>query len=188
MRRTPSVPGAIVVLCGALVLGAPRAVAQAVSSSGRMPTVPATAAVTIGGIFDVVPARPALVQTDRERESDDEREDGREDGRENGRALCRPGACYRGAMTIRANQRWQAQVRLRPSAPASFVAVWITPAPAQAVPLSAAFVTIATGSGASPSASVALHFGARKAKARGGSLPSGAQLSNALEFRVIALP
>ena len=186
-------------LCGALVLGAPRADAQAVSSSARVPTIPATASVTVGGVFEFVPAKPTLVQMERGRDDDerdderndernDERDDEREDRRDDERALCRPGACYRGYITVRANQRWQAQVRLRPSARAGFVAVWITPAPQQAVPLSTAFVTIATGSGASPNAPVALQFAARKANGRGGSVPSGTQLSNALEFRVVALP
>lgn len=153
-----------------LVGVAPCMAAQGVVSNGPQPMVPNSATVTIAGTFALVPATPALVQLAQQG------------------ALCNPGACYSGTATVRANQAWVAQVRVRPTAPSSFTTAWIAPGATQAVRLTTTFMAIASGSAPSTGSPLPLMFSAAKAQGRGGAVPSAAQLAGYLEFRVVGAP
>jgi hypothetical protein len=133
-------------------------------------TVPTAATVIVPATFGFTPATPALVQT----------------GQQAG--LCNPGACFSGVLSVRANQRWQLQARVLPTAPATFLVNWITPAPARQVRLTTAFTTIANGGTASTGAPTPLLFNAARVTGPGGIVPSAALLSASLEYRVIAVP
>lgn len=137
----------------------------------RPRTVPTTASVVTGGAFAVVPAAPALTQTSQQANP------------------CNPGACFAGSITVQANTRWQAQVRVKPAAPSTFYVNWIIP-PANTTParLSTAWYTIRTSTTASTGAPTSLLFNANKTTGQGGQTPTAAQLSGYIEFRVIALP
>ena len=133
-------------------------------------TVPTAATVLVPATFGFTPTSPTLTQTSQQAD------------------LCNPGACYSGLLSVRANQRWQLQVRVMPSAPAAFLVNWITSAPARQVRLTSAFTTIASGGTASTDAPVSLQFNANKVTGPGGSVPTAPQLASSLEYRVIAVP
>lgn len=153
-----------------LLVAAPAALAQAVVSSGAQPLAPSSATVVIVGTFDLMPAAPALVQLAQQG------------------PLCNPGACFSGSALVRANQTWVAQVRIRPGTLANATAAWIPPGSRQAVPLTSAFVTIAAGAAPSTGTPLGLMFSANRANGHGGATPTAAQLSSALEFRVVGAP
>ena len=134
--------------------------------------VPTTAAVTIGGAFSFSPAQPSLTQTVLQAN------------------ICNPGACFKSSLTVRANQRWQAQVRVKPAAPTTFYVNWITPLPVTQtqVRLSTTWYTIASNSTTTTGAPLALQFNANKVTGNTGVVPTAAALSGYIEFRVIALP
>ncbi|MCC7054530.1 MAG: hypothetical protein IT355_14770 [Gemmatimonadaceae bacterium] len=164
---------AVRVVCVAIVsaLGLPRLGAQAAGSAVPVPAVPHEASVVVAGMFVISPEAPVLVQTPQQG------------------LLCTPGACYTGGVIVRANQRWQVQVRLRPTAPGTFTAAWLSPSQRQPLALGPQFTTIATGLLPSPSTPLSLTFhAANRASRTGGVVPSAAQLSASLEFRVVALP
>ena len=157
-----------------VVCGASRGHAQQVivnSAPGVSPRpAPTSATVMVAGTFGVTPAVPALVESGQQGRS------------------CNPGACYGGTVSVRANQPWQLQVRLQPSAPATFLVRWVAAVAAQDVPLTSAFETIATGTRASSAEPVALRFNARRSPGAAGVVPGATELATLLEYRVIPLP
>lgn len=157
-----------------VVCGASRAHAQQVivnSAPGVSPRpTPTSATVLVPGTFGVTPAVPALVESGQQGRS------------------CNPGTCYVGTLSVRGNQRWQLQVRLHPSAPATFSVRWVAESAAQDVPLTSAFETIATGTRASSAEPVALRFNARRSPGAAGGIPGAVELAAFLEYRVIPLP
>lgn len=163
-------------LCCSVVLVAVPLVAQAQSVTVTAPpgtrtrTVATTATVTIGGVFTFTPATPVLTQTT---------------GQAN---ICNPGACFASSLSVAANQRWQLQVRVRPTAPNNFYVNWITPAPQTQIRLNSTWTTIRSATTTSTGTAVALMFNANKASGNGGNTPSAAQLTSYLEYQVIALP
>lgn len=134
-------------------------------------TVPTTASVTISGAFAIVPVAPPLTQTTQQGN------------------LCNPGACFTGTMSVQANSRWQVQVRVKPTAPTTFIVNWITPAPSEnQVRFSTAWYTIKSGTTPSTSTAMPVKYNANKTTGKGGVVPTAAQLTSYLEYRIIALP
>ena len=134
---------------------------------GTLPkSVPTTATVTIGGIFSIVPVAPALSQTAQQGNP------------------CNPGACFSGQVAVNANQAWQLQVRVKPSAPTTFYVNWLTATNAQ-IRLATDWYTIQSGSTSSSGTPATLHFNANKVTGKNGVMPTAADLSSYLEFRLV---
>jgi hypothetical protein len=137
---------------------------------GTLPkSVPTTATVTIGGAFSIVPVAPALTQTSQQGNP------------------CNPGACFTGSVQVNANQGWQLQVRVKPTAPATFYVNWLTATDAQ-VRLSTNWYSVRNSATGITNSTSALRFNANKVTGKTGVMPTAAQLSSYLEFRVIAFP
>ena len=101
---------------------------------------------------------------------------------------CNPGACFDAITTVKANQKWQLQVTLNQT-PANFYVNWIqTPQNVQVRLAAGTYVTIATGTGSTPSLNVSNMYNANKTTGPGGIVPTAAQLAAVLSYRVIAAP
>ncbi len=137
----------------------------------RPRTVPVTATVLVGGAFSATPAAPALEEIAPQPAN-----------------LCNPGNCFIGSISVRANQQWQIQVRVKAGAPSNFYVSWITPAPQSRVRLTNVWTTIGSGTGPSTGTALPLLFNANKTTGRLGFVPTASQLAGYLEYQVIALP
>ena len=101
---------------------------------------------------------------------------------------CNPGACFDAITTVQANQKWLLQVTLNQT-PANFYVNWILKPQNTPVRLEAGtYVTIATGTGSTPSMSISNMYNANKTSGPGGFVPTPAQLAAVLSYRVIAAP
>ena len=146
--------------------------AGAQAATVTIPTSPATIhttnTVTIGGTFSV--AAGAVTQNSQQANP------------------CNPGACFDAVTTVQANQKWQLQVTLSQN-PDKFYVNWILKPQNTQVRLSAGtYVTIATGTGSTPSLSISNMYNANKTTGPGGFVPTAAQLAAVLSYRVIAAP
>jgi hypothetical protein len=144
-------------------LHAQPAVAQA-------PPISTVTAVTIGGVFVTAPMQPMLnaVPTGN---------------------ACGPD-CYRGTITVRANQRWQLQVRLDPAIPLPATVFWAPGvAGSTGERLEVAWLTILTGPVPTAGTEVALQFAVSPTAGPPPSEePFHQLLSMAVQYRVIPLP
>ncbi len=101
---------------------------------------------------------------------------------------CNPGACYDAATNVHANRSWQLQVTLSET-PANFYVNWIQkPQNAQVRLNAGAWQTIASGTTSTPSQALSSMYNANKTTAKGGFIPTAAQLAAVLSYRVIANP
>jgi hypothetical protein len=130
------------------------------------------AAVEIGVVSDLSPLQPMLTWT------------GAQDER------CPAVSCFRGSITVRANHRWQLQVKLDAARPMDGQVEWRPPsAQGNAVVLSAlAWSTILSGPVPTSGSELVLLFALTGA---GGALDAATQASAlglALQFRVIPMP
>ena len=101
---------------------------------------------------------------------------------------CNPGACYDAATNVHANQAWQLQVTLNQT-PANFYVNWIqTPQNAPVRLNAGTWQTIASGTTSTPSQALSSMYNANKTTAKGGFVPTAAQLAAVLSYRVIANP
>ncbi len=168
LRRTVALLGT------AAALGCPKNV-QAQAPVTRTTTV----TTTVGGVFAVSPAQPALVQNSQSG------------------ALCSPGACYVGTVVASGNRGWQLQVRLA-TVPSAFTVTYVAttvPAGIQAVnsgvatPLgTSTWLTIARSTTPTSGSAVGLQFNARRTSGKDGIVPTGAQLAAVVAFQVVAWP
>ena len=134
---------------------------------------------TVGGVFQVTPATPTLVQNSQPGN------------------LCSPGACYVGTLTARGNRGWQLQVKLV-SVPGTFTVAYVqttVPSNVQAVNsgrqtwlTAPTWVTVATSTATSAGTPVSVMFNARKGSGNSGIQPTAAQVAASLEYRVVAFP
>lgn len=132
-----------------------------------MPTpIESMASVVIGPMFMIDPARPVLAESP------------------NAVERCNPLTCYRGDLQVRSNTRWQLQLRLGAGSGISAPISWF-PLSGAVLLLSEQWQTVANGT--QPTAGtpllVRLSSGGPSAQR-----PSAAQLSAALEYRMIPLP
>jgi len=101
---------------------------------------------------------------------------------------CNPGACYDAATNVHANRSWQLQVTLSET-PANFYVNWIQkPQNAQVRLNAGTWQTIASGTTSTPSQALSSMYNANKTTAKGGFIPTAAQLAAVLSYRVIANP
>ncbi len=127
-------------------------------------------AVSIGGMFVTAPMQPML------------------DAAPAGTS-CGAGDCYRGTITVRANQRWQLQVRLDPAIRLPAKVWWRPPVTSSTnQPLDASWLTILTGPVATAGTDVALQFAVNPtSEVRQSDEPFHQLLSIAVQYRVVAL-
>jgi hypothetical protein len=158
-----------------LVLGVLSFVPRASSAQAASVTLPpnptvihTTNTVTIGGTFSVNVG--SLIQNGQQANP------------------CNPGACFDGTTVVHANRGWKLQVTLSLT-PANFTVFWIEKPQNLQRPLTAGvYQTIATGTSATPAQTISSMFNANKTTAKGGIVPTAAQLAAVLSYRVIADP
>lgn len=139
------------------------------SGGGRSIPVATRATVDIGSVFVMAPNQPMLAALPSG----------------NG---CGGGDCYGGQITVRANQRWQLQVRLDPTIQLPASVAWRPPVTSVAnQPLDATWLTILTGPVPTAGTDVTLQFAVSQ---NGGAAPSGEPfvqlLSMAVQYRVVS--
>lgn len=137
----------------------------------KIAPVGSTTAVSIGALFVTTPMQPMLAAAPPG-------------------SPCGGARCYRGVITVRANQRWQLQVRLDESLGLPASVAWRPPLAGNTEHiLDAEWFTVLSGPIPTSGTDVALQFAV---KATGGQAQGGepfAQLvSLAVQYRVIALP
>lgn len=170
--RLLRVPLALLLAVGAVPAGS--AYAQQID-----PPRTYTLATTVGGVFTVTPLVPVLARNSQSGN------------------LCSPGACYTGSVTARGNSGWQLQVKLVPT-PLEFTVAFVrttVPASVQAVNSgtqtwlnSTTWLTVASSTSSSAGADIGVMFNARRGTAASGVLPTGAQLTQAVMYRVVSFP
>lgn len=150
-------------------IGAPATLeAQTTSklTTGAPLPVETTASVVVGAVFQLDPIQPQLGESgppiDR----------------------CSPLTCFRGSLLVRSNAAWQLQVRIDPAFGISSPVSWL-PLDASEVSLGGAWATVRSGSTATPGTALALRFGVGGANSQ---RPTASTLTNALQYRIIALP
>jgi hypothetical protein len=144
--------------------------------------VTAANTVTIGGAFAHAPASPPLVLTGT------------------AGSACNPGACFRGTITVRANSRWQLQLKTTAPDPAGYkvahvsasgpagIAYYTPGSPDELSSQDTRWKTVASGTGATAGAGITLNLLTIKAGGRSGTVPTAAQLQAVMMYRVVALP
>jgi hypothetical protein len=162
-------------LAHAALLGALTAFPRLAHSQGQVVYVPpkpavvhTTNSVTVPATFTVIPG--SVTQNSQQANP------------------CNPGACYDATTTVKANQKWQLQVTLNQT-PQFFYVNWIqAPQNVQVRLAAGTYVTIATGSGSTPSLDISNEYNANKTSGPGGFVPTAAQLAAVLSYRVIPAP
>ncbi len=173
---TPALPcrrcGRLACAATCLTLGATM-FARSMDAQRMAPPLPVqtVTSVSIGAVFVTAPMQPML------------------DPAPAG-TVCGSGDCYRGTITVRANQRWQLQVRLDPTIRLPAAVAWRQPVLSSASqPLDATWLTILTGPVATAGTDVALQFAVSPtAEPRPSEEPFHQLLSIAVQYRVVALP
>jgi len=143
-------------------------VTMPMAAAAQTPKKTLSATAVVNGTFSVTPG--ALVQNAQQANP------------------CNPGACYDAATTVHANRSWQLQVTLNQT-PANFYVNWIQKPQNAQIRLSAGtWQTIASGTTSTPSQALSSMYNANKTAAKGGAIPTAAQLAAVLSYRVISNP
>lgn len=170
-ERRPGLTGAALVPALGAALGVGLIEVQPAEAQGRARTttggplpVETMASVVIGAVFQFEPAQPVF----------------RESGPPTDR--CAPWRCYRSAILVRSNSRWQLEARVDAAEGATAVS-W---RPDEGPPrwLTGAWQVIHVGSGPTPGVTVPLRVAADGATPP----PDAATISGVLRFRVVGLP
>lgn len=145
---------------------------QTIDGAPRPTPVSNVAAVEVGIVFDLSPLQPMLAWT------------GPQDER------CLPATCFRGAVTVRANHRWQLQVKLDAARPIDGQVEWRPPSSqASAVVLSPlTWSTVQSGPVPTNGTELALLFAITGYGVGLDAAAQSAALGLALQYRVVAAP
>lgn len=148
----------------------PRPVLSQLMPKAERP-IGSTTAVSIGELFVTAPMQPMLASVAAD-------------------LACGDALCYRGVITVRANNRWQLQVRVDPSLALLGTVAWRPPvAGGREVPLDATWSTVLTSPVPTAGSDVALQFAVKRIGTLvEGSEPLAQLVSLAVQYRVIGLP